>query len=257
MSDLHFALLGDPVEHSRSPRIHRCALSLSGLAGDYQAIKADGAALETAVADLRVGALDGLNITMPLKGAASELADWATPLAVESESVNTLRAREGRIEGHSTDADAFRQILGAGGFRSGPILVLGSGGSARAALASVKDREMFVQARDRSRAEALSRRYSTQVVDWGSPVGGAVLINATPLGMAGEHVPSATLGAAQAVIDLPYGDLPTPAALSADANQIPIVDGVEFLAMQAMASFRWWTGLKVDLGTLIDAARNV
>ena len=127
------ALLGNPVSQSRSPQIHKAALSLSGLEGDYRAITADREILVESLADLRKGVMSGINVTMPLKRAAFELSDETTPQARDAGSVNTLRSEEGVIWGHSTDAVAFNEVYDSGDFGElDNLLVLGAGGSAAA-----------------------------------------------------------------------------------------------------------------------------
>lgn len=255
---IRLALLGDPVAHSRSPRIHRAALAAAGLEGDYVAIRADEAVLDRYLEDLRSGRLDGINITMPLKAAAARRADELTVLAGRADSVNTLRFRDARIEAHSTDAVAFREILEEEAFAGDrSVLILGSGGSARAALAAISGRPVYVSARNTDKAEALADRLgATGVVPWGSAVADTIVINATPIGMRGERLDDDLLATAHGLIDLPYGDRKTPAIAALEAAGRPHVDGVEFLARQAGASFEWWTGVNVDYETLVAAARK-
>jgi shikimate dehydrogenase len=253
----HLALLGDPVEHSRSPVIHRAALEIAGLSGDYLAIRADVEVLDGVIDALRSGRLHGANVTMPLKLAALERCDRLTEEASAAGSVNTLGADGGVVEGHSTDVVAFQEAFG-GIFDAELVLVLGAGGSARAALAAWRRGGAHVSARDPARAEALASRFeSTRVVAWGDSVDGALVINATPIGMAGEALPEPVLASATGLIDLPYSDRPTtPAVARAMGAGIPTVGGVDFLAMQAAASFEWWTGVAVDSDRLASVARN-
>lgn len=246
---LRFLLVGDPVEHSKSPAIHRRAYEVTGVEAEYEVRNVGRGGLAATVAELRSGALEGVNVTMPLKLEAFAACDLFTGDAGRSGTVNTLRCRDGSIEGHSTDTVAFREA-----FRLAPpgepLLVLGTGGSARAAIAAWEGR-VIVSARDRAKAEKLG-----EAAAWGSAVAGAVVVNATPLGMSGEALPPQVLESASLLIDLPYGDRPTPAVEFALARGMALVDGLEFLARQAAASFEWWTGAVVDSALLIDAARN-
>lgn len=256
---MRLALLGDPVAHSRSPAIHRAALAEAGLEGDYSVIRADEAVLTRVVDELRSGQMHGVNVTMPLKGAAAAIADELTSMAQGSGSVNTLRARGGIVEAHSTDASAFREIFEEESRleHGGDVLVLGSGGSARAALSVLEGRRVYISARSAEKAERLSSRFSVAgVLAWGTGVSGATLVNATPIGMGGEALPEAPLKAASGLVDLPYSAKPTPAVDSARAAGLPHVDGIEFLARQAGLSFEWWTDVSVDLAVLVRAARN-
>jgi shikimate dehydrogenase len=251
---LRLALVGDPVDHSLSPVMHRAALATAGLEGEYQAIRADAAVLEAVLGDLRAGRLDGVNVTMPLKEAAAAGADRLTPEAACSGSANSLRAREGVIEAHSTDVVAFGSLFERD---SGGLLVLGAGGSARAALAAWPGPVASVSARDPSRAAALgSIGPEVLLVPWGRGVPGVMVVNATPVGMRGERLPEGVLMGAHALVDLPYGGTDTWAVAEARRRGLDVVDGIQFLALQAAASFEWWTGVPVDSARLAAAARN-
>ena len=221
------------------------------------AIRADRRRLEVAIAELRSEGFQGLNITMPLKGDAADLSDRLSAEATLTGSVNALRARNGEVEGHSTDVVAFREILSA--IDPGvPVLLLGSGGSARAALGALRDRPVFVSARSPNKAHSLENVHSDlSVVPFGTGIGKAVVVNATPIGMNQECLPTEVLSQASSLIDLPYGGIPTPAVRYMEAENRPVVDGIEFLAHQAIALFHWWTGVVVDLAVAIGAARNV
>ncbi|HEX6300235.1 MAG TPA: hypothetical protein VF148_07210 [Acidimicrobiia bacterium] len=252
------AVLGDPVEHSRSPQLHETMLEIAGLAGEYHRIRADDDVLRTAVDELRQGRWDGLNVTMPLKEAAARMADSLSPAAVKSGSVNTLVRSDSVIEGDSTDSLAFRDLLRSGRFAdSTSVLILGAGGSAAAALASMEDASnVYVAARRTPPAEELTTRLGGEVVSWGTGVAGALVINTTPVGMSGEELPLGIVEVASGVIDLPYGPIMTPAVYTAERLSLPYCDGHEFLLRQAIASFRLWTGIETDYETVVAALRN-
>lgn len=233
--------------------MQREALRVSGLEGDYELIRADESTLEAVLDRLRGGDLDGVNVTMPLKQAAFLRSDQTTPEAMPGRTVNTLRHREGRVEGHSTDVIAFDEI-----FRdvNGPVLVLGSGGSARAALTARSGADAYLSARNTDRGTQLASEMGARLIPWGEAVPGACVVNATPIGMSGELLPDQVLDRAGWLIDLPYGPRETPAVEGARARNISVVDGLEFLGRQAAASFTWWTGAVVDSQLLVAAARN-
>jgi len=252
------AVLGDPVKHSRSPQLHETMLEVAGLAGEYHRIRADEDVLSTTVDELRRGHWDGLNVTMPLKEAAARIADSLSPTAEKSGSVNTLIRNDSRIDGDSTDSSTFRELFRSGRFAdSTSVLILGAGGSAAAALASMEDvSNLYVAARRTPAAEGLTTRLGGEVVSWGTGVAGALVINTTPLGMSGEELPIGIIEVASGVVDLPYGPSPTPAVEAARRLSLPYCDGHEFLLRQAMASFRLWTGVDTEYETVVAALRN-
>ena len=253
-----FAVLGDPVEHSRSPQLHEAMLRIADLAGEYRRVRADEKVLSTAVEELRTGHWDGLNITMPLKAAAARLADSLSPTAERSGSVNTLVRTKRGVRGDTTDSWVFRYLVDSLPFADRTsVLVLGAGGSAAAALAALEDEpNVYVAARRSSTAADLTSRLGGDVVSWGTAVAGALVVNTTPLGMSGEHLPDGVLDVASGLIDLPYGPKPTPAIRTADRLSLPNSDGHEFLLRQAMGSFRLWTGVQLRYETVSSALRN-
>lgn len=259
MTSYRFAVLGNPISHSRSPQIHGAMLEITGLEGTYERILADREVLAETIDGLRSGAWHGLNITVPLKMDAAEMADRLSPRTEFSGSINTLLLHDRDVYGESTDSVTFEELFNTPKFASiEPILILGSGGSASAALASVdRDRRVSLSGRNAQRVQALADHFGCGIVDWGNGIADALLINATTLGMGGEDLPGEALKMAGAVIDLPYREQVTPTIHHALDMGIPHVDGHEFLLRQAIASFGLWTGEEVDLETLRTRLRNV
>ncbi len=257
-STLHLAVLGDPIEHSRSPAIHNAAMAHLGIDGSYMARRVRGGELSDVVSELRKGSLDGANVTMPLKLEAAALADDLTVEAAASGSVNTLRLRSGLVEGHSTDVVASARAFSDERFdQSAPILILGAGGAAAAAIIGAAGRVVYVAARNVQRATALVDKLgSGGVVPLGVGVSGALVVNATPLGKGGERLAEAITATASGIIDLPYGPGETLTVAGARAAGLPFMDGVEFLVLQAAASFEWWTGVPAPTEVMVRAARN-
>jgi shikimate dehydrogenase len=259
MTNYRFAVLGAPISHSRSPQIHAAMLEIAGLDGTYERILADRNLLADTIAGLRSGQWHGLNITVPLKMDAAEMADRLSPRTEFSGSINTLLFDGEEVYGESTDSITFEHLFHSSALASvDPILILGSGGSATAALASVeRDRQVYLSARNAARVETLADHFECAVVGWGSGVADALVVNATTLGMGGEELPGNALRMAGGVIDLPYREQTTPTTQTAIDMGIPHVDGHEFLLRQAIASFRLWTGESVDLEVLRTRLRNV
>lgn len=255
LASYRFAVLGDPIEHSRSPQLHTAMLQLAGLEGEYHRVRADEDILASTVEGLRTGEWDGLNVTMPLKGAAYRLSDSLSVAADRAGSVNTLSRVDSKIAGDSTDSSAFRHLLGSDRFAErSSVLVLGAGGSAAAAIAAMDpSAKVYVTARREGPARDLTSRLDGQVVSWGTAVARALVVNTTPLGMGGESLPEGILGVAVGLIDLPYGHERTPAIGEAERCGLPYADGHEFLLRQAMASFELWTGVALDYKMVSEA----
>lgn len=259
MTRYRLAVLGDPVDHSRSPALHHAMLRITELDGEYLRVRADSGVLAAEIEGLRSGRWSGLNITMPLKAEAARLAESLAPSAALAGSVNTLVMKDDTVVGESTDSTAFAELIGSERFQgASSILILGAGGSAAAALAAIDDPSstVYLSARRREQAEDLSGRMHGEPLSWGTAVAGALVINTTPVGMAGETLPEGVLEVAAGLIDLPYSDFTTPAIATASRLGLPHSDGHEFLMRQAIASFAIWTGAHVELETLRAALRK-
>lgn len=254
---LRLALLGDPVGHSRSPLIHAAALAALGMPGEYEARRTDEAGVRAAVDEMRRGALDGANVTMPLKRAALDAVDSASLEAIRAGAVNTLVLRSGAVTGENTDVGGIGDVVERGGFPPDtPVLVLGAGGAAAAAVLAFEDRAPAVSARRRDAAAVLaeSTGVTVEAIGWGIGVPGAIVVNATPLGMGGEHIPRPVLEQASGLVDLAYGPEATPAAAWA-RGRIPLADGLDVLVAQAARSFTLWTGTPAPIDVMERAAR--
>ncbi|MGD2050896.1 MAG: shikimate dehydrogenase [Acidimicrobiia bacterium] len=242
---MKLAVLGDPVAHSLSPALHQAALDATGIPGEYRALRVDADGMVDAVDAIRRGELDGANVTMPHKARALELVDDAVEAARRAGAVNTLVRVAGRVIGHNTDIGGVQTAWQWGGLPDGgSVIVLGAGGAAAAAVLALEGRDLTIAARRPATAEDLLVRLGVagRVTDLTSPVPGGVLVNATPIGMRGEHLPDVMLREASGLFDMAYGPAPTPAVRWARREGLPVVAGPDMLLAQAMASFRLWTG---------------
>lgn len=239
---MQLALLGDPVAHSLSPLIHAAALEAAGIAGTYSSRRVDAAGVADAIQELRDGRLNGVNVTMPHKSLASDLCDRLSGDAAQARSVNTLVLRDGDVHGETTDVGAIRSLWGA--LPAGPVLVLGAGGAAAAAVIALEGRELFLSARRTDSAYAMlsSLKVAASVVEWGRGIARAVVVNATPLGMEGESLPERVLSESSGLFDMAYGLAPTPSVSQMSESGLPWVDGRRMLVAQAALSFEIWTG---------------
>jgi shikimate dehydrogenase len=250
---MRLAVLGDPVEHSLSPAIHQAAFQAEGIAGSYTARRVDAAGLEQAFDEIRRGDLDGANVTMPHKHLAGELCDVLAPEAARTAAVNTLVRVGSSIVGHNTDvAGVTAAWRWASLPTSGPVLVLGAGGAAAAALVALEQRILTVSARSEVRAAALLDRIGVtgDVVAWGVAIPGAVVVNATPVGMHGEPADAEVVAGASGWFEMAYGSGPTPAVAACRDRGVPVSEGPDMLLAQALESFRLWTGRTGDAATL-------
>ena len=257
-------LMGFPVMHSRSPKLHNYWLAQHGLVGSYLplAIKADG--LRAALRALPVLGFAGCNLTIPHKEAALGMVDRVDPLAHRIGAMNcVVVAPDGSLEGQNHDAFGYIESIREAqpGWRAdaGPIVVIGAGGGARAVLVGLLDqgaREIRLINRTPARAQALERELGGPVhaLPWEareSALGdAAMLINTTSQGMVGQPPLELALDALPAtalVSDIVY--IPRETALLAAARKRgnPSVNGLGMLLHQARPAFRAWFGIMPDV----------
>ena len=258
------AVIGSPVDHSRSPVMHNAALAATGLDGEYAyerlAVAPD--AFETTVRALPARGFHGVNVTIPHKEAALALATDASDEARAIGAANTLTfGPDGAIRADNTDAPGLLGALGDPPPKT--ALVVGAGGSARAAVHALRSTgaSVAVWNRTATRARRLAADLGAAAVD--GPVPADVLVNCTSAGM---HDPARTfkelpvsaddLGVYACVVDLVYRDGATELLRQAERRGCRCVDGLEILVHQGARSFEIWTGRSAPVDVMRRAARS-
>lgn len=256
---MKFAIVGDPVSHSRSPAIHNAAFEHLGIDASFGFKQVAHDDFDLVVELFRSGDLTGASVTMPHKLNAFAGVDTRSETATRTGAVNTIVIRDGQLHGHNTDVAGVTHALKVSGADdSNPILVLGSGGAAAAALDAVAGNVVFVSARTAIKTEDLARSTTSDVtvVPWGQAVQFATVINATPLGMAGESLPPGVVERAGALIDMTYGRQRSPAIALAISLGLPHADGLTMLVGQAIEAFEMFTGTQAPAAVMEAAARE-
>ncbi|MFM7693382.1 MAG: shikimate dehydrogenase [Actinomycetota bacterium] len=264
-------VIGDPVSHSRSPRMQNAALRAMGVDWAYVPLPVRADELEAALRGLAAVGFVGVNVTVPHKEAVARLVDELRPVAEASGSVNTVVfAADGRLIGDSTDGPAIAAAIASevGEAYTGEVLVLGAGGAARAAAAALAQEGCAVRihARRPEAAEALARDLArtgdvAAVAELPDPVGG-VVVHCTPVGALVDPdampLPATRLMDVRVVVDLAYrGDAtPTPLITAAAETGCAVVDGLEVLARQGARALEIWTGEAAPLEVMLAAARE-
>ncbi|MHB8492659.1 MAG: shikimate dehydrogenase family protein [Solirubrobacteraceae bacterium] len=292
-------VLGWPVAHSRSPEMHTAAFADLGMSGwAYQRLPVPPELVAETVRALPALGFRGANVTIPHKQAALTLADSASAAAREIGAANTLSfADDGRIAAENTDAPgllaAIDHAFSAPSLASLHVVILGAGGSARAALWALTRAgvaRVSVWSRRPDRARALAGELGAHAVP--RPVGADMLINCTPVGLEAPGTPlrackgSLTRAAKRSgantsvqlehssrditalnqlgltldqlreysdVVDLVYRSGETPLLTAARGLGLRTLDGGEILVRQGAASFELWTGRRPSLAVMRSA----
>ncbi len=256
-------LIGYPVSHSLSPRIHDFWIKEHGLDAAYKLFTTAPARLRQTMLHMRKKEVRGVNITIPHKQAVMEYLDDTDANARAIGAVNTVTNRDGKFVGSNTDAYGFITNLREGltGKPDGDIanylqhvVVLGAGGATRAIIVALQQagaKTITLTNRSFDKAQILANHFNLTALPWEVRAEAlseaTLLVNTTSLGMAG-HPPLelglSALPKSAAVHDIVYAPLETPLLFAAAKQGHQTVDGLGMLLYQAQAAFELWHGVK-------------
>jgi shikimate dehydrogenase len=266
-----YAVIGNPIAHSKSPRIHAEFARQTGQDLDYGRILAAPDRFAETVRAFFAGGGRGLNVTVPFKEAAWRLADERSPRAEVAGAVNTLTAlSDGRLRGDNTDgAGLVRDLAGNHGFAFAGrrVLLLGAGGAARGVLHPLLETRLgglTVANRTADKARDLAGLATGLGPVAGCGLDGLaggrfdLIINATSAGLDGEvpAIPDDCLAPGGWTYDMLYGDVPTPFCRWGQGHGASrALDGLGMLVEQAAESFRLWRGIRPQTAPVIALLR--
>jgi len=251
-------VLGHPIGHSKSPRLHSHWLKTLGLPGHYIPMDVAPQDLPDAFSMLPKLGFRGVNVTVPHKEAALALAEVLTDRARAVGAVNTVTFSDQGVEGDNTDGIGFienlRQYNPNWTGASGPAAVLGAGGASRAVIVALLEAgapEIRLANRTQARADALAELFGDRVivVPWAEApamfADVSTAVNTTSLGMSGQpafDIPLDDLPATALATDLVYTPLQTPFLIAARARGCETADGLGMLLHQGVPGFSRWFG---------------
>ncbi len=266
-----YAVIGNPIAHSKSPLIHGLFAEQTGQAMSYERILAPLDGFRDAVMRFRAEGGRGMNVTVPFKLEAFALAHTLSERAARAGAVNTLIFHaDGVIEGDNTDgAGLVRDLLRQGAKIAGArVLLLGAGGAVRGVLAPLlaeRPARLVIANRTAGKAAQLALDFT----DLGTITGCGfdalaglsfdLVINGTSASLSGElpPLPDGLLAPGAVAYDMAYGSEPTPFQRWAEAHGAKLaLDGLGMLAEQAAESFLRWRGMRPDTAPVRVALRK-
>ena len=255
-------VMGWPIKHSRSPRLHGFWLDKYKIDGAYVPMAVRPEELPAALRALPKLGFAGTNLTVPHKELALQALDRVDALARRIGAANTIVVREdGSLEGTNSDAFGFIESIRAGApgwsAEDAPAVVIGAGGAARAVIVALLEegaRTIRVVNRTKERAARLAEEFGAKAYDWGdwkSTLDSAGLaVNTTTQGMVGEpalDIDLTALPKSAVVNDIVYVPLETPLLAAARRRGNRVVDGLGMLLHQARPGFRAWFGVDPEV----------
>ena len=244
-----YLVIGNPIEHSLSPKLHNHWIKKNNIDAVYDKKKLNENDIEGTILKVRNGEIDGINVTIPFKKSVIPYLDQLTPLANEAQSVNTIYKEKNKVIGHNTDVGGFELglkrinynvknkkvfILGAGGVVSSIILALKKMGSSKIILSN----------RTKEKAEALKKIYSDlEIIDWGKTPDFNVIINATSLGLKNHDeikLDYTDIGSNKLFYDVIYNPRQTKFLSKAKQFGNQIENGKMMFVYQAHQAFTVW-----------------
>jgi len=187
-----YLVIGNPIEHSLSPKLHNHWLKENNIEATYDKKKLNENELKSIISEVKAKKINGINVTVPFKKTVIPFLDELSPEAKETQSVNTIYLQNGNIIGHNTDIAGFELAIKYAKFdlNNKKIFILGAGGVAPSiiyALRKMKVSKISLSNRTKEKAEILKNLFKDlEIVEWGERIDFDMIINATSIGLKKE-----------------------------------------------------------------------
>ena len=265
-----YCIIGDPIDHSLSPAMHNAAFNSVGLNCIYLAFRVPKGELEVSLGSLRATNISGFNVTIPHKVGIIPYIDELDLSARKANAVNTVSCIEGTFKGYNTDVQGFIEPLHKRrvSFNGMKILLIGSGGAARAIIAALSNEigisHIIIANKTRKNADelismasnlGLSANFTGMEYLGAHALKSDLIINSTPSGMNGEQsiLDYEHIGKNCIVYDIVYSPMVTNLIEQAKNARATIIYGYEMLLAQASKAFEIWTGITAPLEAMKKA----
>jgi len=243
-----YIVIGNPIDHSLSPKLHNFWLKENKIDAIYEKKKLDENDLKTIISEIKEKKINGINVTVPFKKVIIPYLDKLSPEAEQTQSVNTIILSEDNLIGHNTDIFGFTKAIKNLNFniKDKKIFILGAGGvvpSIIYALKRMNVNQIIVSNRTKKKAEGLkSQFHNLAVVDWGDIIDFDVIINATSLGLNNESInlDFSKLGNNKLFYDVIYNPIETNFLKEGKKYGNKTENGKLMFVYQALEAFKLW-----------------
>ena len=261
-----FLVIGNPIEHSLSPKLHNYWIKINKLDAIYGKLEANEGDLPELCKSIKQGNLDGLNITVPFKKSIIPHLDILSGNALKTQSVNTVSFNEGNLIGDNTDIDGFELSIRKINYdvSEKSVLILGAGGvvpSIIFSLLRMKASKIFLSNRTKKKAENLKNLFNEiNVVEWGDLPTFDMIINATSLGLNKVDkfgIDFFQAGQNKLFYDVIYAPFQTEFSEAGNAKGNSIENGLNMFLFQGQQAFNIWHNVEPEINKeLIEFLKN-
>ena len=252
-----FFVIGNPIDHSLSPKLQNYWLKKNNVDAIYDKIKLEGSQINNFIRDIKEQKIAGCNVTVPFKKTVIPFLDKLSLEAEQTQSVNTITFDNGDLIGHNTDIIGFDIAMKRLNFslKGKKVLILGAGGvvpSIIFALKNMQVQEITISNRTRERAENLKVLFNNlKVLEWGNLTDFHMVVNATSLGLNNETInlnfPS--LGHGKLFYDVIYNPIETPFLKMGKKLGYKTENGKSMFVYQASEAFKLWHKIEPEVNT--------
>jgi len=253
-----YLVIGNPIEHSLSPKLHNYWIKKNNINAIYEKQKLDIQELKDLISEVKIKNLHGINVTVPFKKAVIPFLDQLSREAKNTQSVNTIYLDNGQTLGHNTDVDGFELGIKNLKFdiKNKKVFILGAGGvvpSIIFALNKMKVSEITISNRTKNKAEKLKDLFETiKVVDWGDVPNFDMIINATSIGLNKNddiNLDFSKVGSNKFFYDVIYNPKETNFLKTGKMLGNRTENGRLMFIYQAFAAFNVWHGVKPEINS--------
>ena len=251
-----FLVIGNPIEHSLSPKLHNYWIKSNGIDAIYEKQKIDENDLEQVVLQIKKKKIDGANVTVPFKKTVISFLDELTVEAQNTQSVNTLYLKHNKVIGHNTDIIGFETSIEMSEYNilNKEVLILGAGGvvpSIIFALKKMKVSKIKISNRTKEKAENLKKLFKNiETIEWGETPNFDVIINATSIGLKKEdnlNLDFSTVSGNKFFYDVIYNPNETNFLKIGKKLGNKTFNGKLMFVYQALSSFNIWHGIEPEV----------
>ena len=251
-----YLVIGNPIEHSLSPKLHNYWFEKNNIDADYDKKKIDKSEIQEIINEIKDNKLDGINVTVPFKTDVIPFLDTLSEEAQITQSVNTIYAHDKKLIGHNTDIKGFELSLKETQFNleNKTIFILGAGGVVSSiifALEKLGTSKIIVSNRTKEKAEGLKKNFpNISLVDWGDQAEFDMIINATSLGLSNKDeigLNFKNMNKEKLFYDVIYNPKETNFLKTGKSLGCQVSNGKMMFIYQAFEAFKLWHKVKPEI----------